>query len=63
VAVRDERGPRPEPTEFIKVVELSFEEAMEGIRAGTITDAGTVLGLLWGVCGGVATRSTLHWEQ
>jgi ADP-ribose pyrophosphatase len=62
-AVRDERGPRPEPTEFIRVVELSFEKAVEGIRDGTITDAATVLGLLWSAFGGVATHSTLHWEQ
>jgi ADP-ribose pyrophosphatase len=63
VAVRDARGPRPEPTEFIRVVEMPFEEAIEGVREGTITDAATVLGLLWSVCGGAATRSTLHWEQ
>jgi ADP-ribose pyrophosphatase len=62
VAVRDERGPRPEPTEFIQVVELSFREAMEEIRGGTITDAATVLGLLWSA-GGAVTRSKLHWEQ
>lgn len=60
-AVRDERGPRPEPTEFIRMVELPFEKAIEGIGDGTITDAGTVLGLLWSA--GVATNSTLHWEQ
>ena len=63
VAVRDERGPRPEPTEFIRVVELPFGEAAKGIKEGAITDAATVLGLLWSACGGVATRSTLHWEQ
>ncbi|HET7271293.1 MAG TPA: NUDIX hydrolase [Rubrobacter sp.] len=61
--VRDERGPQPEPTEFIKVVELSCDEAMEGIRDGTISDAATVLGLLWSSCGGTASHGTLHWEQ
>jgi ADP-ribose pyrophosphatase len=62
VAVRDERGPRPEPTEFIQVVELSCGEAMEKVRGGGITDAATVLGLLWSA-GGAVTRSKLHWEQ
>jgi ADP-ribose pyrophosphatase len=46
-AVRDLKGPRPEPTEFIRVVELPLEEALERISDGTITDAATVLGLLW----------------
>jgi ADP-ribose pyrophosphatase len=46
-AVRDPGGPRPEPTEFITVVELPLEEALDGISDGTITDAATVLGLLW----------------
>ena len=62
-AVRDERGPRPEPTEFIMVVELPFGEAIEEVRGGTITDAATVLGLLWSAGGGGATHSTLHWEH
>jgi ADP-ribose pyrophosphatase len=39
-------GPRPEPTEFIRVVELRFEEALEMALNGAITDAATVLGLL-----------------
>jgi ADP-ribose pyrophosphatase len=46
-AVRDPGGPRPEPTEFIRVVELPLEEALEKISEGGITDAATVLGLLW----------------
>ncbi|MBA3789929.1 MAG: NUDIX hydrolase [Rubrobacter sp.] len=46
-AVRDERGPRPEPTEYIEVVELPFGEAMEMALNGEISDAATVLGLLW----------------
>src|SRR5215218_21750 len=46
-AVRDAKGPRPEPTEFIRVVELPLEEALEKISDGGITDAATVLGLLW----------------
>jgi hypothetical protein len=45
--VRDPGGPRPEPTEFIRVVELPLEEALKGISDGAITDAATVLGLLW----------------
>jgi ADP-ribose pyrophosphatase len=46
-AVRDPGGARPEPTEFIRVVELPFEEALEKISDGAISDAATVLGLLW----------------
>jgi ADP-ribose pyrophosphatase len=46
-AVRAPRGPRPEPTEFIRVVELPLGEALKGISNGAITDAATVLGLLW----------------
>jgi len=46
-AVRDPAGPRPEPTEFITVVELPLEEALDGISDGAITDAATVLGLMW----------------
>jgi ADP-ribose pyrophosphatase len=45
-AVRDERGPRPEPTEFIRVVELPFGEALRMASDGAIVDAPTVLGLL-----------------
>jgi ADP-ribose pyrophosphatase len=45
-AVRDPGGPRPEPTEFITVVELPLGEALGAISDGTITDAATVLGLL-----------------
>ena len=46
-AVRDPGGPRPEPTEFIRVVELPYTEALKGISDGVVTDAATVLGLLW----------------
>jgi len=45
-AVPDERGPRPEATEFIQVVALPFEDALGMVYGGTITDAATVLGLL-----------------
>jgi ADP-ribose pyrophosphatase len=45
-AERDERGPQPEPTEFIKVKEMSFQEALGMAQEGTITDAVTLLGLL-----------------
>jgi len=51
-AVRDERGPRPEPTEFIRVVELPFGEALRRVSEGGITDAATVLGLLLCTAGG-----------
>ena len=46
-AVRDPGGPRPEPTEFIEVVELPLGEALEKVSSGAITDAATVLGLMW----------------
>lgn len=46
-AVRDERGPRPEPTEFIEVVELPLGEAVGMAKGGGVSDAATVLGLLW----------------
>jgi ADP-ribose pyrophosphatase len=55
-AVREERGPRPEPTEFIEVVELPFEEALRMASEGEIADAATVLGLL--LAGG-----GVHWGQ
>ncbi len=51
-AVRDPGGPRPEPTEFIRVVELPLQEAPGEISSGRITDAATVLGLLWTAGGG-----------
>jgi ADP-ribose pyrophosphatase len=47
LAVKDGRGPAPEPTEFIRVVEVPFGEAMAMVRDGRISDAATVLGLLW----------------
>ena len=50
-AVPDERGPRPEQTEFIRVVELPFEEAVKRAANGDIVDAATVLGLLWPASG------------
>ena len=37
-AVRDERGPRPEPTEFITVIELPLGEALRMVSDGAITD-------------------------
>jgi 8-oxo-dGTP pyrophosphatase MutT (NUDIX family) len=45
-AERDERGPQPEATEFIQVVEMPFQEALGMASNGDITDAATVLGLL-----------------
>ncbi len=49
LAVKDGRGPAPEPTEFIRVVEVPFGEALGMVRDGHISDAATVLGLLWEV--------------
>ena len=46
-AARDPEGPRPEPTEFIRPVELPLEEARRRISSGGMTDAATVLGLMW----------------
>ncbi len=51
-AVRDPGGPRPEPTEFIRVVELPLQGVPGEISSGRITDAATVLGLLWTAGGG-----------
>jgi ADP-ribose pyrophosphatase len=59
-AVRDERGPRPEPTEFIRALELPFGEAVRMVSEGGITDAATVLGLLWVAGGGGASGGGLH---
>jgi ADP-ribose pyrophosphatase len=61
--VKDERGPRPEPTEFIQVVTMPFEEALEQVRGGEITDAATVLGLLLAAGGGAAFEGGLHFEE
>ena len=46
-AVKDETGPRPEPTESIQVVEMPLGEALAEALAGRITDMATVLGLMW----------------
>jgi len=59
-AVKDERGPHPEPTEFIRVVELPLGEALRMVSDGRITDAATVLGLLLCVGGGAAIGGGLH---
>jgi ADP-ribose pyrophosphatase len=45
-AVRDTGGAMPENTEFIEVVELPFEESLDLVRGGIITDVVTVMGLL-----------------
>jgi ADP-ribose pyrophosphatase len=47
LAVKDGRGPTPEATEFIRVVEVPFGEALGRVRDGRISDAATALGLLW----------------
>ena len=59
-AVKDGRGPRPEPTEFIGVVQLPFGEALQMVSEGGITDAATVLGLLWSADGGTGSGGGLH---
>lgn len=46
-AVRDPECPRPEATEFIEVVEMPLGEALGKVSEGGITDAATVLGLVW----------------
>jgi 8-oxo-dGTP pyrophosphatase MutT (NUDIX family) len=57
-AIRDDAGPRPEPTEHIRVVEMLFEEALGQVWAGRITDMATVLGLLWvGMSSGIVGNS------
>ena len=64
-AVRDPGGPRPEPTEFIDVVEVPLGEALGEVSAGGISDAATVLGLLWvagGVSGGAGRGGGLHFR-
>lgn len=45
-AVRALAGPRPEPTEFVSVVEMPLSEAVKRVYGGEITAATTVLGLL-----------------
>lgn len=58
LAVRDEAGPRPEPTEQIQVVEMPLGEALGEVSAGRITDMATVLGLLWvGMGSGIVGNS------
>ena len=59
-AVGDGRGPRPEPTEFIQVVEVPFGEALGMARDGRISNAATVLGLVWGAGGGAGLEGGLH---
>lgn len=59
-AVRDGRGPRPEPTEFIEVVELPLKEAVGRAMSGEISDAATVLGLLWAGGGCSSANDTVH---
>jgi ADP-ribose pyrophosphatase len=53
LAVKDGRGPAPEPTEFIRVVEVPFPEALTMVRDGRISDAATALGLFWEAWRGV----------
>jgi ADP-ribose pyrophosphatase len=45
-AVRALAGPRPEPTEFVSVVEMPLMEAVGKVYGGEITAATTALGLL-----------------
>jgi len=39
-------GARPEPEEFLEIVEMPLKEAMSAAKNGEITDAKTVIGLL-----------------
>lgn len=39
-------GARPEPEEFIEIVELPLKDAIEKVDKGEITDAKTIIGLL-----------------
>lgn len=48
LAVEDGRGPGPEPTEFIEVVEVPVERAISMSRSGEISDAASVLGVSLG---------------
>lgn len=41
-----DRGPQPEPTEFVSAVEMPLREAREAVWRGEITAATTVLGLM-----------------
>ncbi len=50
-AVRDGSGARPEPTEFIEVVEMRFGEALDRALNREISDSTTVLRLLWAARG------------
>ncbi len=45
-AVRELSGPRPEPTEFVSVVEMPLAEAVGEVFSGGISAATTALGLL-----------------
>lgn len=46
-AVKDPSGARPEPTEFIRVVEMPSREAVALAFSGEISNSAAVLGLLW----------------
>jgi len=46
-AVSGGQGPDPEPTEFLRAVEMPLEEALGKVRGGEITASTTVVGLLW----------------
>jgi len=43
----EQRGARLDAGEFLEVLTLPFEEALEMVRGGGITDAKTVAALLW----------------
>jgi len=40
-------GAKPDAGEFVETIALSFDEAIEMVRDGRITDAKSVAGLLW----------------
>ncbi len=41
------KGHRRDEDEFLEIVELSLEEAMDAMRRGEVTDSKTMIGLFW----------------
>jgi ADP-ribose pyrophosphatase len=48
--IRQDGGPRLDAGEFLETLLVPFEEAIEMVRDGRITDSKTVSGLLWYRC-------------
>jgi ADP-ribose pyrophosphatase len=47
--VKDHGEPKPDPGEFVDVVELSIEECLKRIKNGDIKDSKTIAGILFAV--------------